>query len=114
MAETQALFSLDCSSPAGFALLQNLLFAQLHNLLLPQQAAMAPVITHPDISHTLQHAAQKWHRKSQIMREEGQRKLSPSHYRQMTRKLNQTNYVPPPDSDNTKANIYYIREKFKR
>lgn len=79
---------------------------------------MAPTITgrplHQDIDRALQNAAQKWHRKSQLRKEEHQQKLDSTGYQEMRKQLNQTNFLPPLDADNTKANIYYIKKRFMR
>lgn len=79
---------------------------------------MAPVITrrppHQDIACAVQNAAKKWHRKSQLRKEEHQQKLDPGDYRAMREQLNQTKFIAPLDADNTKANIYYIKKRFMR
>ncbi|RKL13865.1 hypothetical protein BFJ70_g15819 [Fusarium oxysporum] len=53
-------------------------------------------------------------RRSRILEVKYQRRLSAGEYERLAYTLNQTKFIPPLDSDNTKANLYYIRRKFER
>ncbi|SCO91190.1 uncharacterized protein FRV6_15318 [Fusarium oxysporum] len=69
---------------------------------------------HQDVSRAMQDAARKYHRRSRILEDNYQRRPSPGEYERMAYTLNQTKFIPPLDSHNTKANLYYIRRKFER
>ncbi|KAH7110517.1 FluG domain-containing protein [Dactylonectria estremocensis] len=69
---------------------------------------------HQDIDRALQNAAQKWHRKSQLRKEEHQQKLDSTGYQALRKQLNQTSFLPPLDADNTRANTYYIKKRFMK
>jgi hypothetical protein len=51
---------------------------------------------------------------SRILKEKEKQMLSGEDYQHMEVDLNQKQLLQPLDSDNTKANIYYIRQKFIR
>lgn len=49
-----------------------------------------------------------------ILKEKEKQMLSREDYQHMEVVLNKKQFLQPPYSDNTKANIYYIRQKFIR
>jgi len=51
---------------------------------------------------------------SRILKEKEKQMLSGEDYQHMEVDLNKKQFLQPLDSDNTKANIYYIRQKFIR
>jgi hypothetical protein len=51
---------------------------------------------------------------SRILKEKEKQMLSGEDYQYMEVDLNKKQFLQPLDSDNTKANIYYIRQKFIR
>ncbi|KAF5616442.1 hypothetical protein F25303_13524 [Fusarium sp. NRRL 25303] len=71
-------------------------------------------LAHQDVSRAMQDAARKYHRRSRILEDKYRRRPSPGEYERMAQTLNQTRFIPPLDSGNTKANLYYIRRKFER
>ncbi|KAK7600653.1 hypothetical protein V3481_002184 [Fusarium oxysporum f. sp. vasinfectum] len=77
-------------------------------------AAFPGTQVHQDVSRAMQVAARKYHRRSRMLEDIYQRRPSPDKYRRMAYNLNQTRFIPPPDSENTRANLYYIRQKFIR
>jgi hypothetical protein len=51
---------------------------------------------------------------SRILKEKEKQMLSGEDYQYIEVDLNEKQFLQPLDSDNTKANIYYIRQKFIR
>jgi hypothetical protein len=51
---------------------------------------------------------------SRILKEKEKQMLSGEDYQHIKVNLNKKQYLQPLDSNNTKANIYYIRQKFIR
>ena len=49
---------------------------------------------------------------NRALKEKQKSKLSCEDYRQMRTNLNKQQFILPIDSDNTKASIYYIKQKF--
>ncbi|KAG5661244.1 hypothetical protein KAF25_005366 [Fusarium avenaceum] len=71
-------------------------------------------LAHQDVSRAMQDAARKYHRRSRILEDKYRQRPSPGEYERMAHTLNQMKFIPPLDSGNTKANLYYIRRKFER
>ena len=77
---------------------------------------MAPLIQIPaeDTLKTLQNVLKRRVDGNRILKEREKMMLSGEDYRRMRVDLNNTQFLQPLDSDNTKASIYYIRQKFIR
>ena len=75
---------------------------------------MAPTIQIPaeDTLKTLQNVLKKRIDANRILKEK--EIISGEDYRLMRVDLNSTHFLQPIDADNTKASIYYIRQKFSR
>jgi hypothetical protein len=77
---------------------------------------MAPRIQIPatDTLKTLRIVAKRRLDTNRILRERKRQALSGEDYRRLEVKLDSQTYLRPEDSENTKASIYYIRQKFIR
>src|SRR4051812_19202516 len=77
---------------------------------------MAPVIQIPeeDTLKTLQNVLKKRVDANRILKEREKQQLSAEEYRLMEIKHNKKPFLQPTDAENTKASIYYIRQKFIR
>ena len=77
---------------------------------------MAPMIQLPaqDAISTLQNVLKRRMEASRIQKEREKEMLSGEDYQLMRVDLNKTHFLPPVGADNTKASIYYIRQKFIR
>ena len=77
---------------------------------------MAPVIRIPaeDTFKTLQNVLKKRIDAKRILREREKKMLNAEEYEMMEVKYNNKPFLQPVDADDTKASIYYIRQKFTR
>ena len=77
---------------------------------------MAPMIQPPsqDTINTLQKVLKRRVDANRILKEREKNMLSGDDYRLMEDNLNKKQFLQPLDADNTKASIYYIRQKFIR
>jgi len=77
---------------------------------------MAPMIQPPsqDTINTLQNVLKRRIDTNRIIKEREKKELSGEDYRLMEIELNNKQFLQPLDADNTKASIYYIRQKFIR
>lgn len=66
-----------------------------------------------DVQQALEVAARKRHRAT-LARKEAQRQALSAHgYYRLQRQLNKKTFLAPINADTTKANIYYIKKKFR-
>jgi hypothetical protein len=74
------------------------------------------MIQHPsqDTINTLQNVLKRRIDTSRIIKEREKKMLSGEDYRLMEVDLDNKQFLQPLDADNTKASIYYIRQKFIR
>jgi hypothetical protein len=77
---------------------------------------MAPTIQIPveDTLKTLQHVLKKRADATRVLKEREKKALRGEDYRRMEVTYDNKGSLKPADSDDTKANIYYIRQKFMR
>lgn len=77
---------------------------------------MAPTIQIPaeDTPKTLQNVLRRRNDNNKILKERKEKMLSGEDYRLLRVDLNNTQFLQPLDAENTKASIYYIRQKFIR
>ena len=77
---------------------------------------MAPTIRIPaeDTLKTIRNALKKRIDTNRIIKEREKKDLSGEDYRVMEVDLNNKPFLAPIDADNTKASVYYIRQKFIR
>ena len=76
---------------------------------------MAPTIPiRAETLKTIQDVLKRRRDTDRILKERKKKKLSGDDYRLMEVDLDEKQFLRPLDSDNTKANIYYIRQKFVR
>jgi hypothetical protein len=77
---------------------------------------MAPIIELPalDALDALTSIVKRRIEGSRVLKEKEKTKLTCEDYRQMRTDLNKQQFILPVDSDNTKASIYYIKQKFIR
>jgi hypothetical protein len=77
---------------------------------------MTPKIQIPinDILKTLHHAARKRINTGQVLKEKEKTAYTKRDYQRKRVELNQTKFLQPLDADNSKASIYYIRQKLTR
>jgi hypothetical protein len=77
---------------------------------------MAPIIRIPaeDTLKTIQDALKKRADANRILKERVKKALTGEEYRLMEVRLDNKPFLQPLDADNTKASIYYIRQKFIR
>jgi hypothetical protein len=77
---------------------------------------MAPIIQPPsqDTINALQNVLKRRIDTNRIIKEREKKMLSGEDYRLMEIELNNEQFLQPLDADNTKASIYYIRQKFIR
>ncbi|KAG4027417.1 hypothetical protein MFRU_030g00530 [Monilinia fructicola] len=77
---------------------------------------MAPTIQIPaeDTLKTLQNVLRRRNDNNKILKERKEKMLSGEDYRLLRVDLNNTQFLQPLDAENTKASIYYIRQKFIR
>jgi len=77
---------------------------------------MAPVIQIPveDTLKTLRHVLQESADANRVLKEREKKTLSGEDYGRMKVDYDNEPFLQPLDSDNTKASIYYIRQKFIR
>jgi hypothetical protein len=77
---------------------------------------MAPAIQIPaaDTLKTLQDVLKRRADANRILKEREKKVLSGEDYRLLEVNLDSKPHLQPEDSDNTKASIYYIRQKFIR
>jgi hypothetical protein len=77
---------------------------------------MAPTIQIPaEITHrTLQNVLKRRVDANRILKERAKKVLSGEDYRLREADLNNTQFLQPVDTENTKASVYYIRQKFTR
>jgi hypothetical protein len=77
---------------------------------------MAPMIQPPsqDTINTLQNVLKRRINANRILKEREKNMLSGDDYRLMEVNLNNKQFLQLLDADNTKASIYYIRQKFIR
>jgi hypothetical protein len=77
---------------------------------------MAPMIQPPsqDTINALQNVLKRRIDTNRILKEREKKMLSGEDYRLMEVDLDNKQFLQPLDADNTKASIYYIREKFVR
>jgi hypothetical protein len=77
---------------------------------------MAPMIQPPsqDTINTLQNVLKRRIDTNRILKEREKNMLSGDDYRLMEVNLNNKQFLQPLDANNTKASIYYIRQKFIR
>lgn len=77
---------------------------------------MAPVVRIPveDTLKTLQHVLKKRADANRVIKERAKNTLSGEDYRRMEVDYDNKPFLQPLDSENTKAGIYYIRQKFTR
>ena len=77
---------------------------------------MAPMIQPPlqDTINTLQNVLKRRINTNRILKEREKNMLSRDDYQLMEVNLNTKQFLQPLDADNTKASIYYIRQKFIR
>lgn len=77
---------------------------------------MAPIIELPpmDALDALTSVVKRRIEGNRILKEKQMSKLTCEDYRQMRTDLNKQHFILPLDSDNTKASIYYIKQKFVR
>jgi hypothetical protein len=80
------------------------------------QPTMAPIIQIPaeDTLKTLQNVLRRRNDNNKILKERKKKILSGEDYRLLRVDLNNTQFLQPLDAENTKASIYYIRQKFIR
>jgi hypothetical protein len=74
-------------------------------------APMIPIRAEETLK-TIQHVLKRRRDTDRILKEREKKMLSGEDYRLIEVNLNKKQFLQPPDSDNTKANIYYIRRKF--
>jgi hypothetical protein len=67
-----------------------------------------------DTINTLQNVLKRRIDTNRILKEREKNMLSGDDYRLMEVNLNNKQFLQPLDADNTKASIYYIRQKFIR
>ena len=67
-----------------------------------------------DTLRTVQHVLKKRANTNRILKEREKKMLSGKDYRLLEVGLNKKQHAQSVDSDNTKASIYYIRQKFTR
>jgi len=79
-------------------------------------ATMAPVIRIPteDTLKTLQNVLKKRIDAKRILKEKEKTIISGEDYQLMRADLNNTHFLQPMDTENTKASIHYIRQKFSK
>jgi hypothetical protein len=77
---------------------------------------MAPTIQPPsqDTIKALQNVLKRRINTNRIIKEREKKMLSGEDYQMMEVVLNNKQFLQPLDADNTKASIYYIRQKFMR
>lgn len=77
---------------------------------------MAPIIQLPplDALDALTRVVKRRIDGNRVLKEKEKTNLTCEDYRQMRTKLNKQQFILPIDSDNTKASIYYIKQKFIR
>jgi hypothetical protein len=77
---------------------------------------MAPIIELPplDALDNLTSVVKRRIEGNRVLKEREKTKLTCEDYRQMRTDLNKQQFILPLDSDNTKASIYYIKQKFIR
>ena len=77
---------------------------------------MAPMIQPPsqDTIKTLQNVLKRRINTNRILKEREKKMLSREDYQLIEVDLNNKQFLQPLDADNTKASIYYIRQKFIR
>jgi hypothetical protein len=77
---------------------------------------MAPMIQIPaeDTLKTIRNALKKHIDTNRILKEREKKELSGEDYRLMEVDLNNKPFLAPIDADNTKASVYYIRQKYIR
>ena len=77
---------------------------------------MAPIIELPalDALSALENVVKRRIEGNRIWKEKQKTNLTCEDYRQMRTDLNKQQFISPLDSDNTKASIYYIKQKFIR
>ena len=81
-----------------------------------QDRTMAPVIRIPaeDTLKTFQNVLKKRIDAKRILKEREKKMLSAEEYQMMEVEYNNKPFLQPVDTDNTKASIYYVRQKFIR
>ena len=77
---------------------------------------MAPIIELPplDALDALTSVVKRRIEGNRVLKEKEKTKLTSEDYRQMRTNLNKQQFILPIDSKNTKASIYYIKQKFIR
>jgi hypothetical protein len=77
---------------------------------------MAPIIQPPsqDTVKALQNVLKRRIDTNRIIKEREKKMLSGEDYQMMEVALNNKQFLQPLDADNTKASIYYIRQKFMK
>ena len=77
---------------------------------------MAPIIHIPpeDTLQTIHNTLKKRIDTNRILKERDKMMLSREDYQRQRAELNQNKFLQPLDADNSKASIYYIRQKFTR
>jgi hypothetical protein len=77
---------------------------------------MAPIIPIPaeDTLKTIHNALRKRLDTNRIPKERNTKMLSREDYQRQRAELNQKKFLQPLDADNSKASIYYIRQKLMR
>jgi len=77
---------------------------------------MAPTIQPPsqDTIKALQNVLKRRIDTNRIIKEKEKKMLSGEDYQMMEVVLNNKQFLQPLDADNTKASIYYIRQKFMK
>ncbi|KAG0127100.1 hypothetical protein HOY82DRAFT_614070 [Tuber indicum] len=75
---------------------------------------MAPMIPirAEETLETIENVLKRWRDVNWILKEKEKEMLSGKDYQHMEVDLNKKWFLRPLDSDNTKANVYYIRQKF--
>jgi hypothetical protein len=77
---------------------------------------MAPIIELPalDALSALNNIIKRRIKGNRIRKEKEKTNLTRDDFREMRTNLNKEHFISPLDSDNTKASIYYIKQKFIR
>jgi len=68
----------------------------------------------PNVVNTLTNFLQQRFEISQVQKEKEEEKLTKDDYQRAREELNNAPFLAPLDADNTKASIYYIRQKWER
>jgi hypothetical protein len=76
-------------------------------------APMIPIRAEETLK-TIENVLKRRRDTSRILKKKEKQMLSGEDYQRMEVDLNKKQFLQPLDSDNTKANVYYIRQKFIR